>query len=294
VQLQRIAVGTDFSEDSERAVAQALAIAEVCGAQVHIVHMVGPLEPPPRPLGPHDRYTERIEQELERAKCELDKLGARYAGAAARIHHYAGDGEPDFGLVETAVEIGAELIIIGSHGRTGYKRVLMGSVSERVVKLAKIDVMVARKRPSGSFKKILVPVDFSAASERALRAAVELVEAPGRVEVVHFWRPPGHEWRPRVESEASARVRDDAETRGRELLARYQKDGVELSYAQDRSAAVPGIMTALERARDHDLVMLGSHGARRRERWLLGNVAERIVRHAPCSVWIVRPPAKPA
>jgi nucleotide-binding universal stress UspA family protein len=293
LQLQRIAVGTDFSEDSDRAVAQALAIAEACGAQVHIVHMIGPLEPAPKPVGPHDRYKERIEEEIERAKRELDKLGSRYEGAAARIHHYAGDGEPDFGLVETAVEVGAELIIVGSHGRTGYKRVLMGSVSERVVKLAKVDVMVARKRPSGSFKKILVPIDFSAASERALRAAVELVEAPGRVDVAHYWRPPGHEWRPRGDSEASAKVRSDAEARGREWVARYQREGVELTYSQDKSAAVPGIMTSLERTRDYDLVMLGSHGSRRRDRWLLGSVAERVVHHAPCSVWVLRPPAAP-
>ncbi len=294
MQLERIAVGTDFSEDSERAVAQALAIAEASGAEVHIVHMVGPLEPPPRPVGPHDRYRERIEQELERAKQELDKLGARYANAAARIHHYAGDGEPDFGLVETASEIGAELVIVGSHGRTGYKRVLMGSVSERVVRLAKTDVMIARRRPSGTFKKILVPVDFSDASERALRAAVELVEAPGEVHVVHFWRPPGYEWRQRTESDAAAKQRKDAEARGEELVSRYRRDGVTVTYNQDKSAAVPGIMTALERARDYDLVMMGSHGTRRRDRWLLGNVAERIVRHAPCSVWIVRPPSKAA
>lgn len=289
MQLARIAVGTDFSEDSERAVAQALAIAEASGAEVHIIHMVGPLDPPPVPAGSRDRYEERLDREVERAKRELDKLGARYASAETRVHYYANDGEPDFGLVETAKELEAELLIIGSHGRTGYKRVLMGSVAERVVRLAKLDVMVARLRPSGGFKKILVPIDFSAASERALRAAVDLVEPDGTVHLAHFWsgrserqgRGEGHEQTESFRSEARARLRELADASGgKTSIATFEEKG----------AAVPGILTALEQARDYDLVMMGSHGARRRERWLMGTVAERIVRYAPCSVWVVRPP----
>ena len=291
MELARITVGTDFSEDSERAVAQALAIAEVSGAEVHIVHMVGPLDQPPKPVGPRDRYKERIDAELERAKGELDKLGARYSGAAARVHYYAGDGEPDFGLVESAKEIGSELVIVGSHGRTGYKRVLMGSVTERVVRLSTIDVMVARRLPSDGFNKILVPIDFSPASLRALRAAVDLVEDNGQVHLAHFWKSRGSDWPGRGDGQEAEKLRSESEERLKELVAEHARDGVELEYFQERSSAVPGIMTMLERARDYDLVMLGSHGMRLRERWLLGSVAERIVRHAPCSVWVVRPPA---
>lgn len=294
MQLERIAVGTDFSEDSDRAVAQALAIAEVSGAEVHVIHMVGPLEPPPKPVSSHDLYKRRIEEELERAKRELDALGARYAGAAARIRSHASDGESDFGLVESAKELGAELIIVGSHGRTGYKRVLMGSVSERVVKLAGADVMVARRRPSGTFKKILVPIDFSAASERSLATAVDLAAPAGQVHAAHYWKPVEYDGRHRGEGEDSDAYEGEIEERGQELLRRYRSGGANLEFSQEKSAAVPGIMTALERARDYDLVVLGSHGERRHEHWLLGNVAERIVRHAPCSVWIVRPPGHAA
>lgn len=136
---QSVVVPVDFSSDSIAAVGVARQLVD-SPAKLHIVHVlidVAPLEAG-EVWGVIDQQP-RIEQ-AEKALREKF-AGADYAGATIAVLM----GEPAHGIADYAQEKKADLIVIPSHGRTGITRLLIGSVAERVVRLAHCPVLVLRK-----------------------------------------------------------------------------------------------------------------------------------------------------
>lgn len=297
--IKKIAVGVDFSPESEIAIRHAIQIARHVGAEVVLVHVGAILEHPfntGEVVHPSFKEWERIvEQELAADRRRLEELRERLLGQGVDISHVIRDGFADTALAETAGDLGADLLIVGTHGRSGLKRFFLGSISERVVRLSQCDVMVARARDDGSggYRRILVPTDFSAPSSRALELALDLAAPGASVELVHFWQVPVVAATPyapfRAAEDALATVREAmveaAEQGGRNLLERHRRSGVDLSYHAVEASPAHGIQERLAHG-DYDLVAVGSHGRRGIRRWLLGSVAELTVRHAPCSVLV--------
>ena len=147
----KIVVGIDFSEPSENALGVARDMAlSMPNAELHVVHVVPP------PLGSvgiggvAPNLANEFTEALSRAKNELqtlaatvsEKLGSRLAG-----HVRTGSAARE--IPELAREMEADLIVIGTHGRVGLERVLLGSVAETVLRHAPCSVLVTRvKRPS--------------------------------------------------------------------------------------------------------------------------------------------------
>lgn len=129
----------DFSDESIAAVDVALQLVEN-PSQVHVVHMLQDLAPleAGEVWGVIDPQT-RIENALKALRERLS--AAKYVGLTMEVLL----GEPAHGVANYAEQIGAELIVIPSHGRTGITRLLIGSVAERVVRLAHCPVLVLRK-----------------------------------------------------------------------------------------------------------------------------------------------------
>jgi nucleotide-binding universal stress UspA family protein len=143
-------------------------------------------------------------------------------------------------------------------------------------------------------RHILCPVDFSTGSRLALDTAVELaVEAGARLTVAHV-----HEMPSILHSEAAVAMPALAEKlqaeAGREL-EKARGEAQRLGAPEVETALVPGVawdqIVKLARARDCDLVVMGTHGRTGLEHALLGSVAERVARHAHCPVLVVRPQA---
>jgi nucleotide-binding universal stress UspA family protein len=209
------------------------------------------------------------------------------------------DGFPDTGISEAAEDLDADLVIIGTHGRTGLKRLLLGSVAERVVRLCRRHVMVARAPVDAGgeagYRRILVPTDFSPRAELALQVALELVRPGGEIDLLHAWSLPaftGSLVPSRVTENALEPVRASLEAGAREkgdaLIARHRREGVAVSLAVVNDSAARAI-DACATATSPDLIVMGGHGRRGLRRWVLGSVAEATVRHAPCSVVVVHP-----
>lgn len=142
-----------------------------------------------------------------------------------------------------------------------------------------------------AFKKILCAVDFSEPSRDALRAAAEFAHAPGATLVlIHVWQPPL--WT----TDYGVQLPSDAllEARGREeaKLAAWQAEARQLGATDVTAKLVRGVPwdAIVGAARDDaaiDLIVLGTHGHTGLRHALIGSVAERVVRHAPCTVMIV-------
>jgi nucleotide-binding universal stress UspA family protein len=300
MELTKIVVGIDFSESSTVAAGQALDLARHTGAQVVLVHVgIVPSTKPPPGEGSVAEWERLLREQLSADRRGLEDLRERLSGQGADVSHMVIDGFPDTGLVKAAEELGAEVIVTGSHGRTGVARWLLGSVAERTVRLSKGAVIVARKgaNSGGGYRRIMVPTDFSDHAHEALRTALIVAGSDGaHIDLVHFWQLPmvGGGYDPGIDATMGSvgglrqAIESDADRRGRELVEEVSSDHLRVTYKTVQGGAAHGVVDrATNASTPHDLIVLGSHGRRGVRRFLLGSVAETVVRHAPCSVMVV-------
>jgi nucleotide-binding universal stress UspA family protein len=139
---QTIVVGTDGSEPAERAVREVIGIAARDGAELHVVTAF------------HDPaiYRERIERGATTVNINLQDVGDNVAARAVREAEAAGvkvtphahEGDPAEAILDTASELNADLIVVGSRGLSGVQRFLLGSVSQKVSEHAACNVLIVR------------------------------------------------------------------------------------------------------------------------------------------------------
>lgn len=141
------------------------------------------------------------------------------------------------------------------------------------------------------WKKILCPIDFSAYSRRAMHTAVSLAtQYSAPLVLVNVWDMPiaiGGQMGMDLNSIEMARVEAEA------TLAAWKREAHETGAKIVETMFVTGsawneIVTAAEKDKVVDLIVLGTHGRTGLKRLFLGSVAEKVIRHAPCSVLVVR------
>ncbi|MBM4361058.1 MAG: universal stress protein [Deltaproteobacteria bacterium] len=151
-------------------------------------------------------------------------------------------------------------------------------------------------------RHFLVATDFSPCSEAALREALTLAARTGaRVDVLHVWSAPyfgpgyGYDGAPVLEPAAHAslfdKIRENAVAEMQAFLARVPAPpGVALTSRIESGDPARKLLESVEAERP-DLVVIGTHGRTGARRWLIGSVAERVVRHSPAPVLTVPAPA---
>lgn len=150
---QKILVATDLSELSQSAVVQAAELARKNAAELHILYCLDVMPSPAMgltvPFGgvPIIPPPELIEQMRTGAKTGLEELVGRL-GITAQTRVV--EGEAASTIVRTAESINADLLVVGTHGRTGLARIALGSVTEKIVRAAKSSVLVVRSLPGGA------------------------------------------------------------------------------------------------------------------------------------------------
>lgn len=296
----KILVGVDFSAESELAARQAVQIARRTDAEVILCHVAVTVELPP--VGPEaeeqvlaalDTYRNRLAREQEEARRALARLREELEGQGPVVSHGLAEGVPEEALSASAAQAGADLIVVGTHGRGGLRWFPLGGVAQKVVRASDTDVLVARSEcPAGGFRRVLVATDFSPSSAQALERAMALAARDGRIDMVHFYNmsvPIG--WgaaMPAVDPALAAELGRHFLAEGEKVLAEFRTPGgPQLHFAAVHEPAIPGIIHQLEKE-PYDLAALGSHGRRGLRRALLGSVAETVVRRAPCSVLVAR------
>jgi nucleotide-binding universal stress UspA family protein len=157
-------VGVDFTAEAERALGVACSIATTMpGAEIHAVHAV------PTPINPFVMdIVAHVDLGSDRER--LDALCDRYRRfyGVFVVPHLVLD-EPEHGIVDVARDRNADLIVIGTHGRTGIERLLLGSLAERIQRRAPCSVLVMRMRPGlDSYAPPLEPAEPAIAFEQRL------------------------------------------------------------------------------------------------------------------------------
>jgi nucleotide-binding universal stress UspA family protein len=193
----------------------------------------------------------------------------------------------------------ADFLVVGSHGRSGFERLLLGSVTERLLRKAPCPTMVvprlASDRPANTpvqFRKVLCSVDFSEGSLRALEYAVTLAEeGDAQLTVLHVIEvPPELRENPLAEGFDVDRVRAEAEARSlqhlRELIPQDARTYSTVETDVREGAAYWEILkVAAERS--VDLIVMGVQGRGALDLLLFGSNTARVSRTATCPVLIV-------
>lgn len=297
MKLATILVGVDFSDESQLAIDHAVNIARHSGARLVLLH-VG-VVPQPTPDVPASiqvtlsGYEQALKEQLNEDRRRLGEIRERISGQGVEVAQMIIEDFPDQGICRAADELDADLVVIGSHGRTGVKRLLLGSVAERVVRLSDRNVLVARRSAgvgAGGYRKILVAMDFSPTAEEALRVAMNLAAPEAQVDMLNCWRLPGIStpYLPsnRTMLELSEPLSTYSKQLGEKMVTKHSRPGLNLAFHSLDAPPAQGIVEWLD-GKDYGLVITGSHGHRGLRRFLLGSVAEATVRHAPISVLVV-------
>jgi nucleotide-binding universal stress UspA family protein len=140
--IKKILVAIDFSDPSEKAFVVAADLSRQLDASLHVIHIVQ-IHASNIPESGRLDVDALHEKELQNAKENLDKYvknyGARLEYSSSFLH-----GDPAKAINEAVATTGAEMVVMGTHGRTGLSHLLMGSVAENVLKNAKVPVLCVR------------------------------------------------------------------------------------------------------------------------------------------------------
>ncbi len=290
---QGVLFPTDFSEAALAAWPYATGLAKDGGAVLHVLHVVGPPPIAASPDGSALAPPGLVDDLLGQARASLEELAgaARSHGVEVRTQATVGGAASEIVAYARAQDLG--LIVMGTTGRTGLAHVLMGSVTERVVRQAPCPVLAVRHDPAtgplrltpGALpraRRILVPLDGSPLAEAALPGILALARRYGAelalLRVARATALPG----PGL-VDAQVTVVRDAEDYLAKVQQRLEGAGVAAS-AVVRYGGTPEEILDDIRVRRPDLVAMSTHGRTGLTHLLLGSVAERVLRASPVPV----------
>ncbi|ACL16523.1 universal stress protein [Methanosphaerula palustris] len=140
---KKILIATDGSENNQTAVETGIEIAQACGSNVYVVYVIDmrTFESLPADVGMRDTYL-LLQNEANTVLDRVRKLGGDLALETKIL-----EGRPATEIVEFAAENSIDLIVIGTQGKTGIKRLLLGSVAETVIRSATSKVLVVKNNP---------------------------------------------------------------------------------------------------------------------------------------------------
>lgn len=262
VSFKNILLATDFSDASEKAFHCATAIARLHGSKIYVLHVVPPVASAFIPEIPPDRQRHEPERELEgwAHRSELQPIahemvlrtGSVWSAISTEIHQQK-----------------IELVVLGTHGRGGFKKLVLGSVAEEVLRRARCPVVTVGPRIdaplSASFRRILYASNFHPASEKALEYALLLAnQAQAKLTLLHVMPPavfpqPGltfyHEqsiknWQERVRASTKEKLEN--------LLPTSVKLWREPEYVVGFDFAAAGILKAAAE-QEADLIVMGAN-----------------------------------
>lgn len=288
---QRILCPIDFSAGSQHAMAVAVRLATEADAELVLAHawyVAAPAFPMDYSFSPQlvQQLGDDAQRSLDAAVQEATALGAKRVSARLL------SGVAWSAIGEVLDDPSFDLVVIGTHGRTGLSRILLGSVAEKIIRHAPCSVLAVHPSEGvrSSFTPALCPLDFSEDGQQVLDAAAGLVRPGGAgITLLHVLEAPvsysGELPDPGLLRDLDARTAEHLESWAATLRGK-----VSVPVTARCRVGWPGaeILAALEHDASIDLVVVGSHGRTGIKRAFLGSVSEKVVRHARCPVLVAR------
>jgi hypothetical protein len=277
--LEKLLVCTDESPDSQGAVTAALDLAKTAGCQVFLLQVLSfiPLYELQAPdLLPPPMVNLELQAAQEAAvRSHLESWQEKAAGMGVRLEPRLRTSVSAYeGILEEAEAVQPDWIIMGRHGLTGLPRLLLGSVTARVIGHSAVSVLVVPRGAALEFKRVLIAADDSPFGAAAWQEALSITQ-----------RMESH-----LTAIAVAASGGEVKT-ANQVVQRMEAEallrGVPLETAVPCGRPFEAILQVAQ-AKKVNLIVLGSHGRTGLRRLLLGSTAERVIGQAPCPVLVVK------
>jgi nucleotide-binding universal stress UspA family protein len=287
--VNRILVATDFSPHADRALAHALELAKLFGAELEL--FTSAYMPPQALAAMSVGMAPGLVDDARRDTTQrIETLAGTLRARGVRASSSTSSEEPSGAICARAEAVGADLIALGTRGHTGLAHVLFGSVAERVAQIAKAPVLTAHADSPGPgpYRCVLVPTDFSPDSDGALAWARALVaKTGGKLVLLHAYDLPQLALNGSALAAASVEkaLADGARQRIGEL--RESLRGVDVETVVSAARPDPAITDTAERVHA-DAIVMGTRGRTGLVHVVLGSTAERVIRRAHVPVITVK------
>ena len=282
--IARILCPIDFDAHSGRAVARAQDLARRHGAELRLLHVL-PVRAEailmPRPAAAEDADAA--------ARAHLAEMAGLIREDGVRCTVALAHGDPAFQILQHARELGADVIVMATHGRMGVPRVVLGSVTEAVLHATPCPLLTIPPRAARSgarFRRVLCAVDFSPSSAATFNHALAMLqEAQGEVTVLNVIDPAYSTGDPEA-----TRDRVSAALSG--LHRRVPEEAAHWCVVRDAIRLGDTAAEILHQAADDeaDLIVIGAHSRRPAIAAMVGSCADRVVRESACPVLAVPAP----
>lgn len=280
--MKNILMATDLSARSDRALARALNLTRDRGGALTVVHVVD--EDLPALLADAQASAARAA-----IRTHIDSLaGDNGADVAIKVVF----GRPYVSILEISEDSDADLIVLGQHREDAFKDMFRGTTVERVIRAGNAPVLLVRDRVDDPYRRIMVGVDFSVYSRRAVEFAITF--APdGEFHLVHAYDVPfkgflyGHDTRREVGKQHQAQFEQMIETEMASFLGGLEGPLPKLERISQEGVVRDVIHQQLDRLKP-DLLVIGTHGRTGVAHAFLGSVAEDLLRQPPCDVLAVK------
>lgn len=286
--MKRLALATDFSERSDRALRRAVLLSRRSGAVIDLVHVID-----------DDRPRRIVEQEKHEAWLLLTELAGSLKsvdGVASTIRIELAD--PFAGILKSVDDPAPDMLVIGPHRRQILRDTFIGTTAERTIRAAACPVLMANGPPFGDYGHIMLTTDLSEGSRKALKRLVRLDDYfSGRRSILNVFDAPA--LRLAMSSFVAERDREDyldglrADAR-RDLVVFATEIGAASAECLVRHEAAAPAVEILEEAvaRRADLLVVSTQSRATLARAVLGSVAERILASASLDVLVLPPPER--
>lgn len=297
VEIRRILCPTDFSDISRHALEHAVVIGRWYESQITGLHVgnpmivlgtFAPVPPAASEIIPAESNQQRLEEQLRASL-------APATAAGLRTDVIIDQGNPARCILDHARTLPADLIVIGTHGQSGFERLVLGSVAERVLRKATCPVMTIPPHAAGPsrlpYTHILCAVDFSDSSTVGLEFAFSLAqESNARLTLLHVFEWPSDEASARRVLETSEFHRQwEAETKQRleGLIPAAVRNWCDPASKLAFGKAYQQILQ-LAANEQVDLIVMGVRGRNPVDLMLFGSTTNQVVRQAACPVLTLR------
>ncbi len=267
--VERILLASDGSEFSSGAVREALKFAKWCNSHLYVMSVV---ETNPE----LEIYGPTVVEQMEKAtKKHLEEIreDANKEGITCDIVTRHGEDTSRY-IVEEAEKIDADVIVMGRRGRSGIKRLMMGSVTALVIGTAPCDVFVVPRAGRLSCKRILIATDGSEYSQKAARKAISIAKRCGS-ELMAI-----------SVAEKEDELAQTEETL-KEIKRLAENEGLTVETISVKGTPYDAITTTAQ-VKEADLIVVGTHGRTGLKKVLMGSVAERVIALAHCTVLVAK------
>ena len=305
--MKTILVPLDGSALAEQSMPYVRMLAPLAGATVHVLRVISDderktlLDSDPVVLyraeaidvPTWERETQMWDMLRQRAESYLDAHAIALRSDGFDVESHVDVGAPAERILAVAEQLGADLIVMATHGYTGFKRWSLGSVTDKVVQASLVPVFVVPgNMPEHShiprLKRILLPLDGSAFSRQALPPAIELA-THGQAELILLRAiVPTVEasYGTSVPADVQATLRDHAQEELRVLAGELRPYEIRIKTAVAIGYAAEQIVTAAAR-HQVDLIVMATHGYGGIKRWALGSVADKVLHATPTPLLLV-------